>query len=94
MRWIDLKVWATCVLALSACSDDGVPLVAGDTEGSSAGVTASASGGDDPSGGTSAVTTADPSESSSDSDTSTRLVVNILQAAEASGAEVIADSNA
>ena len=71
MRWIDLKVWATCVLALSACSDDGVPLVAGDTEGSSAGVTASASGGDDPSGGTSAVTTADPSESSSDSDTST-----------------------
>ncbi len=70
MRWFDLKVWATCVLALSACSDDGVPLTAGETDGGASGsATATASGGD-PSAGTSAVTTADPSSaSSSDSDT-------------------------
>jgi hypothetical protein len=67
MRWFDLKVWATCVLGLSACSDDGVPLLGGDTDAGTSAASGSASGDDDASaGGTSAVTTADPTASSSD----------------------------
>lgn len=55
MRWFDLKVWAACALAVSACSDDG--LSASGTEGGP-GATAAGSSGGSPTTG--AVTTADP----------------------------------
>ncbi|MCR9161864.1 MAG: hypothetical protein ACE37F_25760 [Nannocystaceae bacterium] len=70
MHWFDLKVWATCALALSACSDDGVPLDAG-TEGVTSGPSATAGESDTANGGTSsAVTTADPGTLSDTADTS------------------------
>ena len=67
MRWFDLKVWAAFALATGACSDDGVPQNGADTDAASDTASASASAGEtsDPSGGTSAVTTANTSDSDS-----------------------------
>lgn len=67
MRWFDLKVWASCALLLSACSDDGLPADAGtdadnNTDGATAGDTAG------PGSTSTAVTTADPTDSSGDTD--------------------------
>lgn len=67
MRWFDLRFWAACVVVLSACSDDGVPLVGDAGAGSTSDAGASGSGGS--STPTSAVTTADPNPTSG-SDTS------------------------
>ncbi len=73
MRWFDLRTWAACALLVSGCSDDGVPLTAGDTDAATSGSASATAGGTaDPSGGTtSAVTTLSTSDSATDTSPST-----------------------
>ncbi len=66
MHWFSWRTLGACALLVSACSDDGVPLVAGDTDGAAT-ATTSAGGTTDTGPGT-AVTTANPTGTGSDSD--------------------------
>ncbi|MGH1340433.1 MAG: hypothetical protein ACRBN8_02695 [Nannocystales bacterium] len=68
MNWFSCTVLGACAFFAGACSDDGVPLVGGDTE--AAGATGTASEGDTNDGGPgTAVTTADPTGPGSDTST-------------------------
>lgn len=66
MNWLSWRTLGACALLVGACSDDGVPLDVGDTD--AAGTSSASAGGTSDGGPGTAVTTADPTGSSSDSD--------------------------
>jgi len=68
MHWFSWRTLGACALLVSACSDDGVPLTSGATDGAATGTASDGGSGD--SGPGTAVTTAEPTGPGTDSDPS------------------------